>query len=126
MPILRKKNADLVKDITDLSERVAQLDEDTDIGVKLLRNAHERERKISITLDEYNKKDFDIIEKHSELKSANEELKNELEFVKDKYEKSIRENQESHAAQETKIKDLEEEKVSIKNHSEAIGLKIRC
>ena len=64
---LKKKNADLVKDMTDLSEKVAQLDEDTDIGVKLLSNAHERERKINRTLDEYKKKDSDYIENHSEL-----------------------------------------------------------
>ena len=48
---LKQRNVGLVKDISDLSEKVEQLDEDTDTGVELLRNANERERKVNLQLE---------------------------------------------------------------------------
>jgi hypothetical protein len=44
--ILKKKNSDIIKENNDLLEKVDQLDEDTDIGLNLLKNCQERERKL--------------------------------------------------------------------------------
>ena len=119
---LKKRNVELVKDITDLSEKVDQLDEDTDTGVELLRNANERERKVILELDKYKTIDSDSKEKQSELVKEIDGLQTKLAFVKDRYEKSIRDNQESSDMKELKIKNLEDENDALKEHNDKIEI----
>ena len=119
---MKKRNVEIVKDITDLSEKVDQLDEDTDTGVELLRNANERERKVILELDKYKTIDSDSKEKQSELVKEIDGLQTKLAFVKDRYEKSIRDNQESSDMKELKIKDLEDEIDALKEHNDKIEI----
>jgi hypothetical protein len=49
----KKKNTDVIKENNDLLKKVDQLDEDTDIGLNLLKNCQERERKLKKELEEY-------------------------------------------------------------------------
>ena len=112
---LKKRNIDLVRDNNSLSEKVAQLDEDTDTGVELLRNSNARETVLKRVLDEYKTKEVVYKEKQSELIKANEDLKAKVAFIKDKYEKSIRENQEYSALKNIKLRKLEDEILVLTN-----------
>jgi hypothetical protein len=49
----RKKLSDIIKENNDLLEKVDQLDEDTDIGLNLLKNCQEREKNLKKELKEH-------------------------------------------------------------------------
>ena len=51
--LLKKQNVKLHKENSDLSDKVKQLDEDTDDGISMLRNAHERERKLNREFEDF-------------------------------------------------------------------------
>ena len=91
LSLLQIKNHDLIKENDDLLEKVDQLDQDTDDGIKMLRNAHERQRKLN--------KEVDELKESSKLKCAlmdttvkeNEEFKKKFHFVKNKLEAGLKE-----------------------------------
>ena len=111
---IKKRNVNLSKENTGLLEKVKQLDEDTDDGLKMLQNAHERERKLNRTVDEHKEMYANYRENNFELIKENDNMKLKITFVKDKYKKSIRENQKSLDLKEVKIRNLEEVLVGIK------------
>jgi chromosome segregation ATPase len=115
---LTKKNRDLIRENNDLTEKVDQLDEDTDTGLEFLKNAHERERKLNVAVEEYKKKSANDEEKVSKLSKENEDLKQKFTFIKNQFEKSLKENQESCITREAKIKDLEKEINNLKEITE--------
>jgi chromosome segregation ATPase len=69
---MKKKNNYLMKENNELSEKVEQLDEDTDTGVELLKNAQERERKLTNSFEEYKKNCASGKEKFSQLTKENQ------------------------------------------------------
>ena len=52
---LKKKNRDLVVENNELLAKNDQLDEDTETGLMMVRNDHERERKLNKKVEEYKK-----------------------------------------------------------------------
>ena len=115
---LKKKNSDLLKENCDLSEKVDQLDEDTDTGLELLKNAHERERKLNEAFEEYKKKGVINEEKVSNLTKENEELTSKFLFLKNQFEKSLKANQETSTTKDARIEHLENEFIELKKISE--------
>ena len=113
--LLKKKHSALIKENCDLLEQVKQLDEDTDAGVEMLQMAHERERKFKKEVDEYKENVKKQLE-GTEKEKADFEAK--FRFLKDKLEKSLKQNQELLAAKDSKIKELEEEILLEKENSE--------
>ena len=75
---LKKKNNALVEENIELLAENDQLDEDTDTGMELLRNANERERKVKRELEEYKKSDIENKDEISELEK--EKTKNMIRF----------------------------------------------
>ena len=71
---LKKKNIELIKDNNDLMEKNVQLDEDAEDGMKMLRNAHARERKLSSEMDELRALTKTNAEKIVEIEKEKEEL----------------------------------------------------
>ena len=112
--ILKKKNSELMKDNDDLIEKNDQLDEDTEDGIKMLRNAHERERKLKNELDEFKEKVIKDAEKIFELEKERSEMQSKFLAVKNKFSKSLKENQEMFMLKEIKIKEIEKEIVKFK------------
>ena len=76
--LLKKKNKSLVKDNDDLLEKVKQLDEDTDDGIAMLRNAQARERNIKRELDESKENSTKVGAKMENVMKENEELTNKF------------------------------------------------
>ena len=111
---LKKKNKILLNENNELLEKVDQLDEDTDDGVQMLRNAHERERKLNKELEDYKKIVNEIRDKTSKLEQEKEELNNKFNFIKVRFEKSLKENQEFLALKEKENKSLEAETMDLK------------
>ena len=110
--LLKKKNGDLIKENNGLLEKVDQLDEDTDTGINLLRNAHERESKLNKELEVCKVKSNKTDELMKEMVKENESLKSKFNFVKDNLEKNLKANQEcqnSSNSKDSKIKGLEME-----------------
>ena len=105
--LLKKQNVKLHKENSDLSDKVKQLDEDTDDGIIMLRNAHERERKLNRELEELKNADTKSEANLSSLKKENQELINKFKFIKEKFESSLKVNQEildSKEAENTSIR----------------------
>ena len=100
MSSLEKKNTDLMDKNFELSQKIDQLDEDTDTGVQLLKDAHERERKLEKDIEEYRKSDIENAKQQCELKTR-------FGFLKTKFEKCLKDNQESSSIKEIKIKELQ-------------------
>ena len=61
--LLKTKNTELTKENDELTDKVNQLDEDTDAGVEMFQMAHERERKTTVELKELK----DKVQKMKEL-----------------------------------------------------------
>ena len=101
--VLKKNVLDLTKKNEELEQKVEQLDEDADDGVMMLRNSHERERKLQEELDETKKKNLN---KEDAEKERNE-IRIKFNFVKDRLEKSLKENQDLKSQNEAEIKSLE-------------------
>ena len=87
--VLKKKNSSLVEENNDLVAKNDQLDEDTDTGIELLRNANERENKVIKEFNDYKKNNSENTEKISQLDKENKELVTKFNFLKDKLEKSL-------------------------------------
>ena len=112
--LLKKKNKSLVKDNDDLLEKVKQLDEDTDDGIAMLRNAHAREGNIKRELDECKENSTKVGAKMENVMKENEELTNKFKFVKEKLEKVLKDNQELEnllTSKDLRIKDIEKDLV---------------
>ena len=71
--LLQRDNKTLLEENNKLLEKVDQLDEDTDTGLQLLRNAHERERKLINEVEEFKKK---VIENTDTVSKLEGEKKN--------------------------------------------------
>lgn len=100
---LKKKNSELQNENDELVEKVNQLDEDTDAGVEMLQMAHERERKNKIELKELK----DKVIRMKELEKEKEQLSSKFQFVKNKLEECLKQNQEAIISKDDKIKELE-------------------
>jgi chromosome segregation ATPase len=110
--LLKKKNGDLIKENNDLLEKVDQLDEDTDTGMNLLRNSHERESKLNKELEVYKVNSNKTDEFMKGMMKENEDLKSKFKFVKDNLEKNLEANQEFQNlsnSKDSQIKGLEME-----------------
>ena len=100
--VLKKKNSSLVEENNDLVAKNDQLDEDTDTGIELLRNANERENKVIKEFNDYKKNNSENTEKICQLDKENKELKTKFNFLKNK---SLKENQQSSKMKEEKVKE---------------------
>ena len=87
----KNKNDKLNRENIDLLERVKQLDEDTDDGIKMLRNAQLRERKLGKEVEDSKIAEKKHAVKISTLVEENQELNNKFKFVKEKFENSLTE-----------------------------------
>ena len=117
---LKKKNSDIIKENNDLLEKVDQLDEDTDIGLNLLKNCQERENNLKKELKEHKANSNKTDEIMKQMSKENENLNLKLKFVKDSLEKNLKANQELHKLSdslESKLKDLEVEHLACKEES---------
>ena len=114
---LKKKNDDLKKENDDLSEKVEQLDEDTETGLMMIRNAHERERKLKNEVEEHMRNEIDLKKKKEELEKENKDFKTKFEFLKAKLEISLKANQESNILREAQTKEFEQKMVDAKEQS---------
>jgi hypothetical protein len=117
---LKKKNSDIIKENNDLLEKVDQLDEDTDIGLNLLKNCQERENKLKKELKEYKANSHKTDEIMKQMSKENENLNLKLKFVKDSLEKNMKANQELQNISDSvdsKLKDLEVEHLACKQES---------
>ena len=75
---LKKKYDELSRDNSDLIKKNEQLDEDTEDGIKMLRSAHDRDRKLKLEIDEYNEALFRDAKKISELEKNSKTLSLDL------------------------------------------------
>ena len=92
---LKKKNRDLVEENNELLAKNDQLDEDAETGLMMVKSAHERERKLNKEIEEHKKNCIENSQNKSELEKENKNLKAKLSFLKGKYEKNLKANQES-------------------------------
>jgi chromosome segregation ATPase len=118
--LLKKKNSEITKENNNLLEKVDQLDEDTDIGLNLLKNCQERERKLKKELEEYKANSNKTDDTVKQMTKENEDLKSKFKFVKDSLEKNMKANQELRECSdllESKLKDLEVEHLACKEAS---------
>ena len=95
-----------------LTEKVKQLDEDTEAGVQMLRLSHARENKLKNNLADVEKK----VETMEQVTKENDDLKKKFEFVKEKLEKSMKENYELKGVHGKELKDLENKFLATSNH----------
>ena len=72
---LKKKNSDIIKENDDLLEKVDQLDEDTDIGLNLLKNCQKRENNLKKELKEYKANSNKTDEIIKQMTKENEDIK---------------------------------------------------
>ena len=114
---LKKKNLVMIKENEELSAKNEQLDEDAETGLMMVRNAHERERKLKNEIEEYTKNEIESKKKKEELEKENTDFKTKFEFLKARFEKSLKANQESNTLREAQIKELEQKIVDAKEKS---------
>jgi hypothetical protein len=117
---LKKKNLELIKENNDLLEKNEQLDEDAETGLSMVKNAHERERKLNTELNDCRGISNKNVEKLSEIEKDNKDLNTKLDFVKEKLGKCLKENQEMSIFRENRIKELEEEILAFKERTEKV------
>ena len=79
----KKKNAGLTKENDDLTEKVEQLDEDTDDGIKMLRNAHERERVLNKEVKEWSDKFKKKTDEVTKMEKEKQEMLSKFNFLKE-------------------------------------------
>jgi hypothetical protein len=113
----KKKNLVIIKENEELSTKNEQLDEDAETGLMMVRNAHERERKLKNEIEEYTKNEIESKKKKEELEKENTDFKTKFEFLKARFEKSLKANQESNTLREAQIKELEQKIVDAKEKS---------
>ena len=118
--VLKKKNSQLIKENNDLLEKNDQLDEDAETGLTMVRNAHERERKINSELNDCRANVSKKVEKLTEVEKENEDLNSKLNFLKQIFGNCLKENQEMSISSQTKIKDLENKILEYKERTEKI------
>ena len=116
--VLKKKNSALLKENNDLLEKNDQLDEDAEDGMKMLKNAHERERKLTKESDKCKEIAIKDAEKIFGLEKERQELQSKYDVIKEKFGKSLRENQELFSLKDAKIKDMEKEILESKEIKE--------
>ena len=116
--VLKKKISGLVKENNDLSDKVEQLDEDTDTGVELLRNANAREMKLSDLVEEYKKHEKILAEKNNELTIENEATTSKFSLLKEKYRKCLKDNQEISASNYDEMEDLKKDILNLEKNVE--------
>ena len=106
---LKKNNCKLLKENDALMEKNDQLDEDAEDGIKMVRNAHARERKLEEELKSWKESAIEDAEKVSALEKERAQFQSQYEVLKDKFSKSLVENQEILLIKESKIKEMEKE-----------------
>ena len=112
--VLKQKNKDLTDENNDLQEKNDQLDEDAEDGLAMLRNAHERERKLNKEVEDYKKSEIEHDKNICRFETEKKELKSKFMFLKDKFEKSLKENQEASKDKEAQIIKLHQEIITAK------------
>ena len=106
--MFNKKVNELQNENESLTEKVKQLEEDTDAGVQMLRMSHARENKLKNNLAE--------VEKRVEtMEQANDDMKKKFEFVKEKLEESLKENHELKTTHEQELKNLKNKFLAASN-----------
>ena len=84
----------------------------------MLRNAHERERKLANEFNDFKEVAKSDAENILELDKERQYLQLKYDVVKDKFEKSLRENQELFLLKETNIKNMEKEIFDLRQTKE--------